>query len=479
MRQKHLIISLLLFLGLPLILQASKPAWEDKEVYVYASDPKVIQVRIYLKDKSGTPYTLDDPSKYLSAKAIERRRKQNLPIDSTDLPVKPEYIRQLQGKGVQIDAVSKWNNTVLIRLKDTTLLQPISRLPFVRALKKVWTEPDSTLLPPKNRTRMLSNTYKYKEDKYYGDAQTQIDMLNGAYLHNAGFKGKGMTIAIIDAGYFNADKIKALKNTRILGTRDFINPHSDIYAENEHGMKVLSCLAANESYAMVGTAPQASYWLLRSENSESESLAEEDYWAAAVEFADSVGADIINTSVGYYRYDDPTQNFKYKDLDGKTMMISRTASKASAKGIIICCSAGNTGTESWKKITIPADADHILSIGAVDRSRTVSLFSAVGNTADNRIKPDVMGLGSWCAVLGTNGNVTHGSGTSFSSPILCGLIACLWEAFPTYSAEEIMHIVRSSGDNTQNPDNVYGYGIPDFRKAYLYLKSHSALNHQQ
>lgn len=471
MRYSHLILTLILFIGFPLLLSAVTRQAENEERYIYASTPPHIQVRLYLRDKSGTPFTLEDPSKYLSPKAIERRKQQHLPIDSTDLPLTPAYLQEIRNTGVGIDAVSKWNNTVLINLQDTTLLQRIMELPFVLRGKKVWTEPDSTQRPPTNRKTLLSNTYKYKEDKYYGEAQTQIDLLEGTYLHNAGFKGKGMTIAVIDAGYFNADKIKALQRVKVLGTRDFINPHSDIYAENEHGMKVLSCLAANEPYAMVGTAPDASYWLLRSENSHSESLAEEDYWAAAVEFADSVGVDIINTSVGYYRYDDPTQNFKYKDLDGKTMLISQTAAKASSKGIIICCSAGNTGTESWKKITIPADADHILSIGAVDRNRTVSLFSAVGNTADDRIKPDIMGLGSWCAVLGINGNVTHGSGTSFSSPIICGLIACLWEAFPHYTAEELMNIIRKCSDNTNTPDNVYGYGIPDFRKAYLYLKA--------
>lgn len=477
MRHCNLILILCLFLGLPCILCASRRSTEEGDHYMYAANPRYIQVRLYLRDKIGTPYMLDDPLKYLSPKAIERRKKQHLPVDSTDLPVHPDYLKEIRETGVHVDAVSKWNNTVLIRLQDTTLLQRIAELPCVAAYKKVWTEPDSTLLPPGNRAKLLSNTYKYKEDKYYGEAQTQIDMLNGAFLHNEGYKGKGMTIAVIDAGYFNADKIKALQKARILGIRDFIAPKEDIYAQNEHGMKVLSCLAANEPYAMVGTAPDASYWLLRSENSESESLAEEDYWAAAVEFADSVGVDIINTSVGYYRYDDPSQNFKYKDLDGKTMMISRTAAMASSKGMIICCSAGNTGTESWKKITIPADADHILSIGAVDRSRTVSLFSAVGNTADNRIKPDIMGLGSWCAVLGINGNLTHGSGTSFSSPIICGMVACLWEAFPESTAEELMKIVRLCCDNTHTPDNVYGYGIPDFRKAYLYLKSRSSLTH--
>lgn len=471
MRYDHLLLILILLIGFPFVLCASGRQTEDDARYTYASTPRHIQVRLYLRDKNGTPFTIEDPTKYLSSKAVERRKRQCLPVDSTDLPLSPDYLREIHDTGVTIDAVSKWNNTVLIRLQDTTLLQRVMELPFVLKGKKVWTEPDSTLLPPANRKSLLSNTYRYKEDKYYGEAQTQIDMLHGVYLHDAGFKGKGMTIAVIDAGYFNADKIKALQGAKILGTRDFINPHSDIYAENEHGMKVLSCLAANEPYAMVGTSPSASYWLLRSENAESESLAEEDYWAAAMEFADSVGVDIVNTSVGYYRYDDPSQDFKYKDLDGHTMLISRTAAKAASKGIIICCSAGNTGTEAWKKITIPADADHILSIGSVDRSRTVSLFSAVGNTADNRIKPDIMGLGSWCAVLGTNGNVTHGSGTSFSSPIICGLIACLWEAFPRYTAGEMMDIVRKCSDNTQTPDNVYGYGIPDFRKAYLYLKS--------
>ncbi len=447
----------------------------QEDVYRYASSPRKLLVRLYLKDKIGTPYTLERPEQFLSAKSVARRTRQGLKVDSTDLPVNPGYLMELRQAGADIAAVSKWHNTVLVSIRDTALLRRFSTLPFVKAEKKVWTEPDSLRLPPADRAKIVTNRYRYNERKYYGEGQTQIDMLHGRTLHEAGFKGKGMTVAVIDAGYFNADKIQALSKAKILGTRDFVNPLSDIYAEDAHGMKVLSCMAANEPYALVGTAPEASFWLLRSEDSQTESLAEEDFWTAAAEFADSVGVDIINTSVGYYRYDDPSQNFRYADMDGKKMMISRSASLAGQKGIIVCCSAGNTGTNYWKKITIPADADHILTIGSVDRSRRVALFSAVGNTADGRVKPDVVGLGSWCAVCGVNGGVTHGSGTSFSSPILCGLVACLWQAFPSCTAKQIEDIVKRCADNKDTPDNVYGYGIPDFGKAYRYLKSVTSL----
>jgi subtilisin family serine protease len=285
-------------------------------------------------------------------------------------------------------------------------------------------------------------------------------------LHDSGFRGKGMTIAILDAGYLNADIIPALQSVNILGTRDFVCPESDIYAESSHGMQVLSCMAMNTPHNLVGTAPEAAFWLIRSEDSGSEQMVEEDYWAAAIEFADSVGADVVNSSLGYTVFDNPADNVRYWEQDGATRLISRSASMVASKGMVLCCSAGNEGDGTWKRTGCPADAKDVLAVGAIDFKGVNTRFSSLGHTADGRIKPDVMARGGNSAVMRTNGVVGSANGTSFSSPILCGMVACLWQALPHLTSYELMELIRKNGNNASHPDNVYGYGVPDFYKAY-------------
>ncbi len=421
--------------------------------------------RISFKDKVGTTYSLDRPEEFLSAKALERRARQQLQLDETDLPVSNLYIDALREKGMRIAAVSKWNNTVVAECADSSVVSEVSAFPFVRAIRKVWVAPDSVPARNKKREKEVTDQWE-KEEDYYGHARCHIAAHRGDSLHTAGFRGDGMTIAVIDGGYYNADVMKALKNVRILGVRDFVNPASDIYAENNHGMKVLSCMAVNQPYVMVGTAPGASYWLLRSEDTDTEQPVEEDYWAAAVEFADSVGVDVINTSLGYKSFDNKKDNYEYRNIDGKHSIMSRTAGKIADKGMILVCSAGNEGQKSWKKITPPADAENILTVGATNRSLVNAPFSSVGNTADGRVKPDVMAVGQDATVLGTDGAVSRANGTSFASPILCGLVACLWQACPQLTAKELIGLIRQSGDRVDFPDNIYGYGVPDMWSVY-------------
>ncbi|EOS11670.1 S8 family peptidase [Phocaeicola sartorii] len=426
---------------------------------------KTYKYRINLRDKAETTYTLDNPSAYLSGRAMERRTKQGLPVDSTDLPVCRTYIHALAEKGAQPVSTSKWNNTVVVQVADTSVIAGIAELPFVTAVRKVWTAPDS--IPARNADRKKEVTNKVtKNDHYYGDAWRQIAVHHGDSLHGAGFRGAGMQIAVIDAGYYNADEISVFKKMNLLGTRDFVNPRSDIYAENYHGMKVLSCLAANRPHVLVGTAPEAAYWLLRSEDDDTEQLVEEDYWAEALEFADSAGVDVVNTSLGYYEFDDKAMNYRYRDLDGRYSLMSHSASLAADKGMVVVCSAGNSGRGVWKKITPPGDAKNILTVGAVNRELVNADFSSVGNTTDGRIKPDVMAVGVSSAVAGTDGTVSYANGTSFASPILCGLVACFWQACPWLTARQVVEAVQNAGDRKEYPDNIFGYGIPDIWKAY-------------
>lgn len=450
-----MIVKRFVFLSAFLLLMAGASAQQD-----------TLKYRISLKDKAATTYSLEHPEEFLSEKAIARRQRQHLPVDSTDLPVCRTYLDEIRRQGVNIVTTGKWENFVTVSCNDSALMERVATLPFVRSTERVWTAPRSGASTMATERDWLENKLVYHPDSLYGSAVSQIQMSNGDKLHQAGFKGQGMTIAVIDAGFHNADKITAMQNIRIAGTKDFVNPRADLFAESSHGLMVLSCIGMNLPDVMTGTAPEATFWLLRSEDEYSEHLVEQDYWAAAVEFADSVGVDVINTSLGYYTFDDKSKDYTYRDLDGRHALMSRQASRAADKGMVLVCSAGNSGAGSWKKITPPADADNVLTVGAIDKHAVLAPFSSVGPTADHRVKPDVVAVGLGADVMATNGNQGKANGTSFSSPILCGMVTCLWQACPELTAKEVIELVRRSGDRAAYPDNIYGYGVPDLWKAY-------------
>ena len=430
-----------------------------------ASAEKNYKYRVNLKDKSGTEYSIDRPQAFLSERAIERRNRQQLLIEETDLPVSQQYLKELLGTGAKLVTTSKWNNTVVLEVSDTTLMDKVKEMSFVTGVKKVWTQPDS--IPPRNKSRKKEVTNEVKEaGHHYGKAFRQINIHGGDSLHAAGFTGKGMHVAVIDAGFYNADRIKFFKNMDLLGTRDFVNPNSDIYEENSHGMKVLSCMAANIKDVFVGTAPDASYWLLRSEDQDTEQPIEEDYWAAAIEFADSVGIDVVNTSLGYHAFDEGYPAYRYRDLDGHYSLMSHSASLAADKGIVVVCSAGNSGRGAWKKVTPPGDSENVLTIGALTKDLVNAEFSSIGDTSDGRIKPDVMAIGVNSVVSGNDGRISKANGTSFASPTMCGIVACFWQACPWLTAKEVIKAVQQAGDRVDYPDNIYGYGVPNLWKAY-------------
>lgn len=423
--------------------------------------------RVYLTDKKGTPYSLKQPEKFLSPKAIERRKKQHLKLDATDLPVSPQYITAVEQLGVKVVSKSKWNNTLVVSTNDEAVAKQLQQQGFVRKVVKVWTSPDSVKYAKRYALTSLTKKDTIMAD-YYGAGQRQITMLGGDSLHAAGYTGRGITIAVVDGGFMNVDSIPSMQRIDILGSRDFVaTGRHQLFDELDHGTSVLSCIAMKEPYLMVGTAPDASFWLLRSEDSYSESLVEEDYWAAAVEFADSVGADIISSSLGYYEFDDKSTSHQYKELNGRTALISCSSSLLAGKGIVHVNSAGNAGRGTWKKIGFPADAIDMLTVGAGDSSKKNAVFSSLGPAADGRVKPDVMAMGLNTAVVKGNGRLGKANGTSFSCPVTAGMVACLWQALPQKTAKEIIEIVRQNGDNYTTPDNVFGYGFPNYWQAYI------------
>ena len=431
---------------------------KDGKSYIY---------RYYLKDKQGCAYSLAQPSAFLSSKALERRKRQGLGLDSTDLPVSQAYTRLFNVKGARLVGTSRWNNTIIIMVGDTAVANALARLDCVNTYRLVWQSPDS--IGPKEKRKRIHEGYNKWDSvatSIHAASREQIARINGLVLHDKGFTGKGITIAVLDGGYMNADRLPAFAQTRIMGMRDFVYPPSeDICQETDHGTKVLSAMAANAPNVYVGCAPDASYWLLRCEDRQTEQPVEEDYWTMAAEFADSVGADLINSSLGYYHFDNKLGNYRYRDMDGHTAFISRTASMLANKGMILVNSAGNSGMGPWKKITFPADAHDILTVGAITPTMDNAPFSGVGPTQDGRVKPDVMAPGSPTSLISGRGTVVQDMGTSFATPLICGMTACLWQAFPTLSAKEIMWLVRQCADNHNHPDNVFGYGVPDFGKA--------------
>ena len=473
-RIKHCLLTLLLLIC-PLTMTAGsspKIKYPGGRFYIW---------RYTLKDKQGSPYSLEHPGRWLTHKSIERRRKQGLPIDSTDLPVSQKYLRTFQRTSDEVvrkrrrNAVewaiigtSRWNNTILVRSNDTILLQRLDSLDCVRKSEMVWISPDSINRFIKTNAHDGFNPWDSVKTSPYGNGKEQIEMLAGHRLHNIGLLGKGMTIAVLDGGFQNCDVIPAITRANIVGARDFVYPNSlHFYQETDHGTKVLSAMASRESEVLVGTGPEARYWLLRCEDQQTEQPVEEDYWAMAAEYADSLGADIISSSLGYNDYDDFPGYYHQRDLDGQTALISHTASMLAQKGIILVNSAGNSGMGPWKKITFPADADNILTVGALNMEQKNAPFSGVGPTQDGRVKPDVMALGSPTALISGRGTIVRDMGTSFSTPVVAGLIACLWQALPQKSAMEIMNLVRQTSNNYEKPDNIYGYGIPNFWRAYM------------
>ena len=436
--------------------------------------------RYTLKDKQGSAYALDHPGRWLSHKAIERRRRQQIALDSTDLPVSQRYLRVLE-KALKdrknatqksklewmVIGTSRWNNSVLIRSNDSTVLSALDALDCVAKSQCVWISPDSISSYVKHTYHETFNPWDSIKGTYYGNGKEQIEMLSGQRLHGIGKRGHGMTIAVLDGGFQNADVIPAITRANIAGAKDFVYPNSPyFYQETDHGTKVLSAMAANQPEVLVGTAPEARYWLLRCEDQQTEQPVEEDYWAMAAEFADSVGADIISSSLGYNDYDTPNY-YHQRDLDGQTALISHTASMLARKGIILVNSAGNSGMGPWKKITFPGDASDVLTVGAVNMEKKNAPFSGVGPTQDGRIKPDVMALGSPTSLISGRGSIVRDMGTSFSTPLITGLVACLWQALPEKTALEIIELVRQTSNNAKEPDSIFGYGIPNFWRAYM------------
>ena len=438
---------------------------------------------IELTDKKGSIHTLSNPQTFLSPETIARRKQFNIAIDSSDLPVSKVYLDSISKAGkVEIINTSKWLNQVLIKTSDQAALNKISQFPFVKKRSPIANRPSSInqekFIETVTETNVSQTIAATKATTLnYGNSIKQVNIHEGEFLHNKGFQGNGIKIAVLDAGFFKYQNIAAFDSLKINGqlkmTWDFVDNNASVNEDDAHGMQCLSVLAANLPGAFVGTAPAASYYLFRTEDAATEFPVEEQNWLAAAERADSIGVQMISSSLGYNTFDDVRFNYTYADMNGKKTMITRGATMASNKGMIVMNSAGNSGSTAWKYLIAPADAVDVLAVGAVNNLKQVAPFSSFGPSSDNRVKPDIASVGWNTFLINTNGNVAQANGTSFSNPNIAGLVACLWQAFPEFSNKEIIETVRKSSDRYNNPDARTGYGIPNMRLAYGMLEKES------
>lgn len=442
-------------------------------------------------DKNGSPYSINNPSAFLTQRAIQRRIKQNIPVTENDIPVNPQYISGVAATGATILFPTKWLNGLTIQTSSQQVLNAIAALPYVLSIKTLTDEPLKHAIKKKLFDEAVEifeadavDSPKGSAGLYdYGSGFNQINQINGIPLHANGYRGEGMVIALLDGGFTNVDTHIAFDSIRtngqILGTKDFTLPGGNVYSESTHGTSVLSTIASNRPGQLIGTAPKASFWLLKSEYVFSEHLIEEYNWVSAAEFADSVGVDIINSSLGYIDFDWPQWNHDYTNMNGQTAIVTIGADIAASKGILVVNSAGNSGSNSsFPYIGAPADGFQVFSIGAVNASGVRASFSSIGPTYDGRIKPDVMAQGQGTALAGSNNNFTFGNGTSFSSPVLAGMAACLWQMKPNFTNMQIKQAIMQSGSTAANPSNTFGYGIPDFVAAANWLTSIDTGQHE-
>lgn len=432
-------------------------------IFAVIAQAQVNRYMVFFSDKNETVYDIAAPLAFLSQRSVDRRLRYNIPVTEQDLPVNDRYIEEIEGKGAATFFSTRWMNGVLVQMDDS-LVAVMEALPEVRKVEFV--APGAKLQPFSMRIA----------EKYSGiNARTseisnalQNNMLGVDVMHEEGYTGKDIMIAILDAGFLGADISPYLERIYdqhlIVATRDFVENGADVYRYDDHGTGVLSTISGFLQGTYEGIAYDANLVLCITEDTQPEDRIEEYNWLFAAEFADSIGVDIINTSLGYNTFDDPAMNYTYADMDGNTTVITRAADLAASKGILCVNSIGNEGNNSWGKLVAPADADSAISVGAVNPSFTYLSFSSTGPTADNRLKPDVSALGQGTSIVSYDGQLSHGNGTSFASPLIAGLAAGIWQAYPDLNNVEMIDLIKRGSSQYDHPDTLIGYGVPDFKK---------------
>lgn len=444
-------IVFLLFLFSSILSSAQEDAW------------------VYFTDKPDAAFYLANPLEMLSQRALDRRMLQNIPLDEKDVPIAISYINQITNSvGITVKAKSKWLNALHIRgtFSDIESLEELAFVDHIEFADKTLNNNNSARNASQQSVSQVNKNLEALTTFGYGTSNNQIEMLNGHLLHQQDFTGSGKIIAVMDTGFVGVDVTSPFQrmqdNDLILGGYDFVNSSTNFYGGGSHGTMVLSTMGGYVENQLVGTAPDSQYYLFITEDINAENPVEESFWVEAAEKADSLGVDIINTSLGYFGFDNPNYNYSYADMDGTTSFISRGSEVAFSRGMICVTSAGNSGTSNNPHIAVPADAEHTLAVGAVMPDESYATFSSIGPSFDGRVKPDVMAQGKNAVVSDTMGNIGTSDGTSFSGPITAGLVACLWQVLPDKTNAEIIQLIRQSASLYGAPNAQFGYGIPDF-----------------
>jgi serine protease AprX len=440
------------------------------------SNPRYL---VLFKDKSNSTYSTDKPTDFLSQRAVDRRKKQNIPVTTNDFPVNGSYLSAIRQTGAKVIYPTRWFNGALVEASDAQLTQ-IKALAFYKGIElNLPVANINSQSPGIARTAATHQKLGTTEDVDYGKMNAQLALMEVADLHKKGFQGENMLIAILDNGFARGNEVAYFKQLRdekrIVDTHDFVARDGNIYNDGSHGLNVMSTIAAYLPGTLVGAAFKASFALYVTENNLGESPYEEITWLMAAERADSLGADVLNSSLGYTTFDDefdsPAYNHTYKDMDGKTTIVSRAARYATRKGILVVNSAGNDGSNSWHYIGAPADVDSVLTVGATNYDRSYSSLSSVGPNSAGVQKPDLAAVGAGTVVGDLAGGATNSYGTSFSAPQIAGVAAILWQAYPNLTAQQVIYVLKKSGHLAAAPDNMLGYGVPNLIKAQEIIKN--------
>lgn len=436
-------------------------------------------VWIFFKDKGPHALRKDaqalaEAEQRLSPRALQRRAKvraQAQLVEETDLALYQPYVTALQDKGAQIVVTSRWLNAVSV-LATPEQLAALQKLSFVRSLRPV----ARLKLPPVREAtaeeialQKVNGPHRFA----YGTSLAQMNQINATTLHDAGITGRGVLVGMLDSGFRWQDH-EAFAHLRILGERDFVqndnrtrNETGDAPGQDNHGTQTLSTLAGFLPGELIGPAFDASFLLAKTENIASETHAEEQFWVEAIEWMEAQGVEVTSTSLGYSLFDPGQTSYTTAEMDGKTAIITIAAEIAASKGVIVVNSAGNEGGNSWNIITAPADGPNVIAVGAVNASGGLVSFSSRGPTADGRIKPDVMAMGSgvYAVSSSTTKGYTFVSGTSFACPLTAGVVAQIVSAHPEVTPQQVLQVLHNTASRANAPNNDFGYGIVNAKAA--------------
>lgn len=450
----------------------------------YCANAQITRYIVKFKNKATSPYSIANPINYLSQKAIDRRTAYGIAVDSFDLPITPRYIDSVRLAGsVTILNRSKWLNQISIQTTDASALAKINAFSFVESVSNIAartavsienTTPKFESIKSNNAIPAVVNRTQSTQDFFnYGTTTTEIKLLNGDFLHNIGMRGQGMMVAVLDGGFYQYKTLPAFDsmnlNSQVVQTWDFVARDTNVVEDDSHGMSCLSTIAGNIPGTFVGNAPKANFVLYRTEDVASEYPIEEFNWVCGLERADSIGAQIASTSLGYTTFDNASFDHTYAQMNGKITTAAKGGAFAHRKGLLLFSAMGNDGNNSWKYLSTPADLDSTIAVGAVTSGGTVGSFSSYGPSADGRVKPEASAPGVGVYVQSAGGSIVTGNGTSYACPKMAGLGTCLWQAFPEFNNYTVRDAIIKSGSIYNSPNDRIGYGIPDMKKAFVQL----------